>query len=147
MKKFLLSSFLLVSFVIYSLREQLNGTKALNTASPNNFLGNPQASVVPNSQTIKTYKDGDYTGDSVDAYYGNVQVKAIIRGGKITDVQFLDYPQDRRTSINISNRAMPDLKTEAIQAQSAKVDIVSGATQTSQAFIQSLQSALTQAQS
>ncbi len=145
MKKLLLSSFLIVSFVIYSLREQSNGPKAFTASSPNNFLGIPQTSGTPNSQTVTNYKDGEYTGDAVDAYYGNVQVKAVIRGGKITDVQFLDYPQDRRNSININTRAMPNLKTEVIQAQSASVDIVSGATQTSKAFIQSLQSALAKA--
>jgi len=91
------------------------------------------------------YKDGTYTGISADAYYGNVQVQIAINGGKITDVQFLDYPQDRRTSLEINSQAMPYLKTEAIQAQSAQVDIVSGATATSGAFQQSLASALSQA--
>lgn len=91
------------------------------------------------------YKDGTYTGDVVDAFYGNVQVKAIVVGGKLTDVQFLDYPQDRHTSVEINTQAMPQLKSEAITAQSANVDIVSGATQTSRGFIQSLQSALQKA--
>jgi uncharacterized protein with FMN-binding domain len=71
-----------------------------------------------------------------------VQVKAVIQAGKIADVQFLQYPNDRRTSIRINNIAMPYLITEAIQAQSAQVDVISGATLTSQAFAQSLQSAL-----
>jgi uncharacterized protein with FMN-binding domain len=91
------------------------------------------------------YKDGAYTGNSVDAYYGLVQVKAIVSGGKITDVQFLNYPQDRGTSRQINSQAMPYLTQEAIVVQSAQVDIVSGATDTSQAFQQSLASALTQA--
>lgn len=91
------------------------------------------------------YKDGQYTGVSADAYYGNIQVLAVISGGKLVDVQFLDYPQDRNRSIQINNYAMPILKSEAIQAQSANVDIVSGATDSSGAFTQSLQSALSQA--
>lgn len=91
------------------------------------------------------YYDGQYTGISADAYYGNVQVQVIISGGRITDVKFLDHPQDRRTSIAINNEAMVYLKQEVIQAQNAKVDIVSGATATSEAFIQSLSSALQQA--
>ena len=80
--------------------------------------------------------------DTVFAYFGMVQVKAVIQAGKIADVQFLQYPNDRRTSIRINNIAMPYLITEALQAQSAEVDIISGATLTSEAFAQSLQSAL-----
>jgi len=91
------------------------------------------------------YRNGQYTGTSANAFYGNVQVKVIISNGKITDVQFLDYPHDRRTSQFINAQATPYLKTEAIKAQSAQVNIVSGATLTSEAFIQSLQSALNKA--
>jgi uncharacterized protein with FMN-binding domain len=92
------------------------------------------------------YKDGQYVGNSVDVFYGNVQVKAIISAGKIIDVQFLDYPQDRRTSQEIAAMSLPTLRSEAISSQSAQVDIVSGATETSRGFIQSLGSALAQAQ-
>lgn len=91
------------------------------------------------------YKDGTYKGDSVDAYYGLVQVQAVIQSGQIADVQFLSYPNDRQNSVRISAYATPILTQEAIQAQSANVDIVSGATLTSQAFQQSLASALAQA--
>lgn len=91
------------------------------------------------------YKDGAYLGVVADAFYGNVQVKATISGGKITNVVFLDYPHDRQTSREINSQAMPILKQEAIQIQTANVDIVSGATQTSLAFVHSLQSALNQA--
>jgi len=88
------------------------------------------------------YTDGSYTGDAADAYYGTVQVKAVVQGGKIADVQFLQYPSDRSTSRYINSQAMPLLTQEAITAQSAQVDGVSGATFTSGAFKQSLASAL-----
>lgn len=88
------------------------------------------------------YKDGSYTGSVADAYYGNVQVKVFISTGKIADVQFLDHPQDRQTSVRINNRAMPYLISEAIAAQDANVDTVSGASFTSAAFRESLSSAL-----
>jgi len=91
------------------------------------------------------YKDGQYDGRIADAYYGNVQVRAIIQGGKLTDVRFLSYPNDRNQSIEINSYALPILKSEAIKVQSAQVDIVSGATNTSNAFINSLSSALSQA--
>ena len=91
------------------------------------------------------YKDGSYVGDVVDAYYGNVQVKAIISGGKITDVQFLDYPQDRQNSVRINLYAMPKLISEAISIQDSNVNTVSGASFTSTAYRESLSSALSQA--
>jgi uncharacterized protein with FMN-binding domain len=91
------------------------------------------------------FKDGQYTGTSADAYYGYVQVEAIIANGRLTDVVFLDYPQDRNTSVRINSRAMPILRQEAIAAQSANVNGVSGASATSPAFVESLTSALNQA--
>ena len=91
------------------------------------------------------YKNGTYKGPEVDAYYGLVQVQATILGGKISDVQFLEFPSDRRTSVEINNIAVPYLQQEAIKAQSANVDIISGATLTSEAFILSLQNALNSA--
>jgi uncharacterized protein with FMN-binding domain len=107
----------------------------------------PRISVSPTLATTTTgqYKDGTYTGSVADAYYGNVQVQAIVQNGNIADVQFLQYPSDNGNSANISQRSMPLLKAEAISAQSATVDIISGATQTSQAFQQSLTAALNQA--
>lgn len=91
------------------------------------------------------YKDGTYTGSVADAYYGNIQVQAIISGGKLSDVVFLQYPNDRNRSIAINTQAMPYLKSEAIQAQSANVNIISGASDSSSAFVQSLGDALAQA--
>ncbi len=91
------------------------------------------------------YKDGEYTGTSMFAYYGNVQVLAVIKDGRITDVKFLQYPNDRRTSVEISNQVMPLLKTEAIAVQNANVDVISGATHTSTGFRESLASALAKA--
>lgn len=103
----------------------------------------PKPTPTPVSQG--QYRNGSYTGPVTDAYYGNVQIKVVISGGKIVDVQFLDYPQDRSTSREINFQAMPYLTQEAIQAQSANVDIVSGATATSLAFQESLVSVLAQA--
>jgi len=91
------------------------------------------------------YKDGTYTGSPADAFYGNIQVDVTVTNGKISDVQFLQYPNDRGTSVMINQQAMPYLRQEAIQTQSSPVDIVSGATDSSGAFNQSLASALNQA--
>lgn len=162
MKKFFLSSFVIVTFGLYVLHQKLEDSAAVVVTPPSSLSQLPTATPeltatvsLPTPTSISTprptpspsgqYKDGQYTGDVTDAFYGNVQVKAIIQGGKIADVQFLDYPHDRETSIYINTQAMPYLKSEAIQAQSANVDIVSGATQTSLAFVKSLGSALAKA--
>jgi uncharacterized protein with FMN-binding domain len=91
---------------------------------------------------VGLYKDGTYTGSVEDAYYGDVQVKVVIQSGKIADVIFLQYPNDRSRSVSINTQAMPYLKTEAIQVQNAQVNIVSGATETSKAFRRSIATAL-----
>ncbi len=105
----------------------------------------PPTPIPPTPTRSGLYRNGQYIGIVADAFYGTVQVKVIVAGSKISDVQFLDYPHDRRTSQLINMQATPYLRQEAIRAQSAQVNIVSGATLTSQAFIQSLQSALSQA--
>lgn len=102
----------------------------------------PAPTPAPTPKPTGLYADGSYTGNPADAYYGTVQVKVIVSGSKITDVKFLQYPSDRSTSRYINGQAMPLLTQETIQAQSANVSGVSGATATSGAFIESLTSAL-----
>ena len=92
------------------------------------------------------YRDGTYTGAIADAYYGPVEVRATVKNGAIANVAFLRYPNTHSTSVFINGQAMPMLAQEAISAQSANVDIISGATDTSLAFRQSLASALAKAQ-
>lgn len=92
-----------------------------------------------------TYKDGQYTGQDVVTQFGDVQVKVVISGGKITDVQALHLPFDRQRSAQISQFAGPRLHDEVLQAQSAQIDSISGATYTSNAYAQSVQAALDQA--
>lgn len=88
------------------------------------------------------YRNGTYTGSLADANWGEVEVQVVIANGRINDVQFLEYPSDRSRSRFINARAMPQLTQEVITAQQANVDIVTGATDTSQAFIESLTAAL-----
>ena len=103
--------------------------------------------MVPTAAPAGLYKNGTYNGPTVDAYYGYVQVQVVIQNGKIATVSFLQFPSDRRTSQRINSVAVPYLQQEAVQAQSANVNIVTGATLTSEGFIQSLQSALANAKS
>lgn len=148
MKKILLSLGVVGVFAFYSFHQREEKRAALNNVNVVPLTTRP--TVVPSGiptivQQNSKYKDGEYTGSVADAFYGPLQVKAIISGGKLVDVQFLQYPNDRPTSTQISNASMPVLKQEAIKAQNAKVDIVTGATQTSEAFVQTLQSALDKA--
>ena len=116
-------------------------------ASDTVAVSNPMHKMISKKRPAGQYTDGSYTGNAEDAYYGTIQVQAIIQNGALADVQFLQHPNDRSTSRYINGYAMPILKQEAISAQNANVNIVSGATDSSQAFQQSLASALSQAKS
>lgn len=141
MKKIFLSACVIAVFIGYGIFERLTGITNKNVPiSQTNQTGNLSVQ----SQNAH-YKNGNFTGNPADAFYGTIQVQVVIQSGKITDVQFLQYPSDRSRSVSINTYAMPLLKQEAIQTQSANVNIVSGASDSSQAFVQSLQSALSQA--
>ncbi|HUI48181.1 MAG TPA: FMN-binding protein [Acidimicrobiia bacterium] len=96
----------------------------------------------PSSTPTTTPATTTITGDPYDNQYGTVQVSVTLQGGKITDVQALQLPDSHQRSVEISQAVAPILRQEALQAQSAQIDLVSGATYTSQSYAQSLQSAL-----
>lgn len=151
MKKLVIALAIAGVFVAYSLgiRHELPRIRRPSSLSANPPPSSSSTNATPPSSsaapTASQYKDGTYTGSVADAYYGNVQVAAVIGGGKITTVNFLQYPDTHSTSVIINQQAMPYLQQEAIKAQSANVQIISGATFTSQAFAQSLAAALAQA--
>jgi uncharacterized protein with FMN-binding domain len=90
-------------------------------------------------------RNGSYDGSTVSTRYGDVQVRVIISGGRISDVQPVTLPSDRQRSALISQEAAPLLHDEVVQAQSAQIDVISGATYTSYGYAQSLQAALDKA--
>jgi len=145
MKKYILPIVIVVVFGAYALFSSKNsgtpttpGTAtSTGTGSTDNTAETPPSGL----------KDGTYNGSVTDAFYGPMQVAAIVKNGKLVDVQFLKFPNDQGESIEVNSRSNPILKQEAIAAQSANVNIVSGATQSSEAFSQSLAQALAQAQS
>ena len=163
MKKFIVSTVVVLTFVTYAFRAQLRTLfteqggddlpKNINVGGVNNtndavVNGNQNSTNENNANTSTVagqWRDGSYTGSVGDAFYGPVQVQAIISNGRLTNVNFLQYPNDRQHSIEVSQYSLPILRSEAIQAQSSTVDIVSGATDTSMAFMQSLASAFGQA--
>ena len=85
------------------------------------------------------------TGTSADTRWGPVQVRLTVAAGRITAVDVVDYPQGNPRDQEINAEAIPTLVDETLQAQSARIDMVSGATVTSTGYLQSLQSALDQA--
>lgn len=151
MKKLVLTGFVGAVFILYSFFSRNQNSHLIiapssisqNTPSNNNQTNSGSSS--GSSTTNPQYNNGSYTGSIENAYYGNVQVSVTISGGKITAVQFLQYPNTHSTSVYINQQAMPYLQQEAIQAQNANVNIITGATFTSQAFIQSLSNALSRA--
>ncbi|MCE9541798.1 FMN-binding protein [Candidatus Kaiserbacteria bacterium] len=156
MKKFIASTTFILAFAVFAVFQNATAQSnliAVDSAVPTTAPATEDTSALPPKKEIATtaapsegkYKDGTYTGVSAYAYYGQVQVQVKIANGKIADVTFLDYPQDRGTSRQINSYAMSQLTQEAIAAQSANVNGVSGASDTSEAFKQSLTSALSQA--
>jgi uncharacterized protein with FMN-binding domain len=89
--------------------------------------------------------DGTFTGDAADTRYGPVQVRITIAGGRITAADAIEYPQESGRDLRINSEAVPELNQETLQAQTARIDTVSGATYTSEGYQQSLQSAIDQA--
>ena len=83
-------------------------------------------------------------GPVIDTRYGAIQVEIVVANGQLQDVVAIQLPTGRRSG-QISSAAEPILREEALQAQSASIDTVSGATYTSDAYAQSLQAALDQA--
>ncbi len=92
--------------------------------------------------TKTTTTAATYDGTAVQTRFGTVQVRVTIQGGKITEVTALQLTDAERKSAQISSRAAPVLRSEVLQAQSADVQTVGGATVTSDAYLTSLQAAL-----
>jgi uncharacterized protein with FMN-binding domain len=100
----------------------------------------PAASAATSGSAASAKVDGPV----VTTRYGPVQVEVVVANGKVADVVALQLPTGRRSG-QISDYAEPILHDEALQAQSASIDLVSGATYTSDAYTRSLQAALDQA--
>ncbi|MFB6783111.1 FMN-binding protein [Streptomyces sp. NPDC056352] len=106
------------------------------TASPRTSTGAPPGA---------TTATGTFNGDPVDTRYGPVQVAATLVKGKLTAVRVLRAPDENGRDQEIAAFALPRLTQEALGAQSADIDSVSGASYTSQGYMESLQSALDRA--
>jgi uncharacterized protein with FMN-binding domain len=100
---------------------------------------------VTTTPAVSKAPSGTFTGNPVPTQWGIVQVQITVAAGKITSVQTLQHPNDNGHSVDINTYALPLLQAEAVQANSAQINAISGATVTSGGYVQSLQSAIDQA--
>jgi uncharacterized protein with FMN-binding domain len=120
--------------------------RGAGNTTPRGAAATPTAPAAPAAGSGGTaLANGTVTGPVVQTRFGPVQVQVTIAGGKITNVASLQLPSDRQRSAEISGIVGPMLQSEALAAQSAQIDLISGATYTSDAYAQSLQAALDQA--
>lgn len=121
-----------------------NETKT--TTKTTSSTSNTKSSSSSTSTSTGKYKDGTYTGTSTSTRWGDVQVQITVANGKITKINVLSSPDSEQKSIEINEQALPTYKSEAIKAQSANIQQISGATETYKGFTGSLQDALNQAE-
>jgi uncharacterized protein with FMN-binding domain len=123
------------------------GTTPSASTPTTTSTANPSATASPSATatTAAASSDGTWTGSSVNTRFGSVQVSVTISGGQITEVTPLHLTDADGRSVQISNQAAPMIRKEVLAAQSAQVSNIGGATYTTQAYLQSLQSALDQA--
>ena len=97
------------------------------------------------SGTSSGTASGTVDGDAADTRFGPVQVRITVENGKLTSVTAVEYPTENPRDQEINSYAVPVLNQEAVQAGNAGIDVVSGATYTSDGYVRSLQSALDKA--
>ena len=115
-------------------------------AAPASQVGSASPGVTSTTApSTSSSASGTYTGDAVSTRWGTVQVRITVVNGKITRSEAVQYPQGNGRDQEINAYAVPQLNQEVVQAQGAGIDAVSGATVTSDGYIQSLQSAIDQA--
>jgi uncharacterized protein with FMN-binding domain len=121
------------------------GTTPQSGTAPSTTPSTPPSSAGAAAKSGSRAKNGTFTGTAENTDYGPVQVEATVSGGKLTNVTVLQVPDRGGYEDQIVQIALPQLKSEALSAQSGNIDTVSGATFTSQGYAESLQSALDQA--
>src|SRR5512139_1648706 len=116
-----------------------------DSSSPNGSTGATSAPAGPASPAKPNAAVKTVTGVAAETRYGPVQLQVVFSGAKITKINVLDYPTESGRDRQINSYALPILNQEAMTAQSAQIDVVSGATYTSDGYAESLQSAIDKA--
>jgi uncharacterized protein with FMN-binding domain len=117
-------------------------TSVVPTAVPTPPATRATTTPVPTPTRSPAATSTTVNGAAADTRYGPVQVQITVRGGRIVKADAIVYPQGDRRDREINSWAVPQLNQETLDAQSAQIDTVSGATYTSDGYRQSLQSAL-----
>ena len=115
------------------------------TGSGSSTGGTGTGSGSPSSGSASTSGSQTFDGDTVQTRWGPVQVRITVTDAKITASEAIVYPNGNHEDAQINAVALPVLNDEAVQQQSADLDMVSGATVTSQGYLSSLQSAIDRA--
>ena len=102
----------------------------------------PSSTPTPSAGGGPSAASSTITGDPANTRFGPVQVQISVTNGKLTAVEAIDYPNGSGRDQEINAYAIPQLNQEALRAGNANIDMVSGATYTSDGYITSLQSAL-----
>jgi uncharacterized protein with FMN-binding domain len=155
-----ISGFMAVTLVLVVLLFSYHTSRGpVDTASPPAAYGDNQVGVVtdPHADANGSGQSGSGTGGSgssstsgqtvvngtvAETFWGPVQVRVVIAGGRITDLVPLQYPTGNGRDRQINAYALPILRQRVLAAQSANIDAVSGATITSGGYIESVQAAL-----
>ncbi|MFG3144808.1 FMN-binding protein [Streptomyces sp. NPDC048243] len=145
MRRAVLATTGISSLVVLLLTLKPHQLPATSGAAPRSSTPSTPSSSGTSTGTASGTATGTFTGDPVDTQYGTVQVAVTLAKGKLTAVKVLQAPDQNGRDQQIASYSLPRLTQEAIGAQSAHIDAVSGASYTSQGYIQSLQSALDQA--
>ncbi|GII23009.1 FMN-binding protein [Planosporangium mesophilum] len=122
----------------------VSGSPGAAADPPGSGAGDTAPPTAPGTpgNTAKAGTDLVVNGTVVQTRWGPVQVQVHIISGRITDVTALQVPNGNRRDIEINSFAVPHLRSEVLTAQSADIDVVSGATVTSEGYLGSLQAAL-----
>ena len=131
---------LLLSFKTHSPSAVATPTVAVSGTNTDTTRSTGSTGTKTKTSTTKTY-----TGSAAQTRYGPVQVQITVKNGKVVSADAVVYPTNDPRDAQINSYAIPALNSEAASAGSASIDMISGATFTSEGYISSLQSALDQA--
>jgi len=154
MRRIVIATGTTASAVALLLTYPTSTNRSVGTTGPNALgTGNSAQAAAPAAGTAPAAgatgaagtANGTFNGATAQTQFGPVQVQIVVQNGKITSANAIKYPSGNQRDVLIANYAVPQLNAEAVQAQSAKISMVSGATYTSDGYLQSLQSAIDKA--
>ncbi|HEX7211240.1 MAG TPA: FMN-binding protein [Propionibacteriaceae bacterium] len=120
-------------------------TNKISSAAAPDSTSSPTSTTSSQPTASPSTKITAYQGSVAQTRWGPVQVQITVQGGKIIKVSVLQQPNGNHRDAEINDQALPVLINETMSAQSAQIDMISGATVTSEGYVQSLQAALDEA--